>query len=177
MKSLLQKGISMMFALIFLTLNSCKDPCEDVTCLNGGACMDGTCLCEEYYNGQDCEEYVLEKYAGKYVGTHFIDGESRMIICDIESEYIGLNLGELKFCPENNYNLHFLTVVDASPNGDFIINTVVPRPFNLPYSLESIEVDSIKGSGRFEGVKMEGSAIYYMETGEEWATTFDFFKQ
>jgi len=55
MKSLLQKGIPMMLALIILTLNACKDPCKDVACLNGGACVDGTCVCANGYTGANCD--------------------------------------------------------------------------------------------------------------------------
>ena len=44
----------MMFALILLTLNACKDPCKDIACLNGGACVDGTCVCANGYTGADC---------------------------------------------------------------------------------------------------------------------------
>lgn len=39
-----------------LLLSSCKkdDPCEDKVCLNGGACVDGTCVCANGYTGADC---------------------------------------------------------------------------------------------------------------------------
>ncbi len=32
-----------------------KDPCETVTCLNGGICDDGTCICINGFSGQLCE--------------------------------------------------------------------------------------------------------------------------
>lgn len=55
MKLLLQKSAPIIFALILLTLNACKDPCKDVACLNGGACVDGTCVCANGYTGTNCE--------------------------------------------------------------------------------------------------------------------------
>ncbi|MDX2003565.1 MAG: calcium-binding EGF-like domain-containing protein [Chitinophagales bacterium] len=36
-------------------LHSCKeDKCEDVSCLNGGTCVDGTCDCPSGFTGADC---------------------------------------------------------------------------------------------------------------------------
>lgn len=31
------------------------DPCEDVVCLNGGYCQDGTCICTNGYTGTNCQ--------------------------------------------------------------------------------------------------------------------------
>lgn len=33
-----------------------KDPCEGITCLNGGHCVNGQCLCAEGYTGADCSQ-------------------------------------------------------------------------------------------------------------------------
>jgi uncharacterized protein (TIGR02145 family) len=46
-------------ALVFC-LPSCTDPCEDVVCLNGGACVDGDCACAEGWQGDDCSEPILQ---------------------------------------------------------------------------------------------------------------------
>ena len=35
---------------------SANDPCENVTCLNGGLCENGECDCPEMYTGDDCGE-------------------------------------------------------------------------------------------------------------------------
>ena len=47
-----------MVALSVLVSGGCKkknaDPCEGKTCLNGGACNDGTCSCPLGYTGEDC---------------------------------------------------------------------------------------------------------------------------
>jgi hypothetical protein len=45
--------------LIATTFMGCKkdDPCEDVTCLNGGECVDGTCDCPTGYSGPTCADY------------------------------------------------------------------------------------------------------------------------
>jgi hypothetical protein len=48
--------------LIFL-FSACgkKDPCEGVTCQNGGTCKDGTCQCPTGFEGQFCETASLPK--------------------------------------------------------------------------------------------------------------------
>ncbi len=47
-----------LFSFTF-TFNSCKeeagDFCEDVNCLNGGTCSQGTCNCTERYTGSRCQ--------------------------------------------------------------------------------------------------------------------------
>lgn len=40
-----------------ITVNA-VDPCKDVTCLNGGNCVDGTCVCAEGYSGVNCSQQV-----------------------------------------------------------------------------------------------------------------------
>lgn len=35
-----------------------KDPCEDITCLNGGVCINGECDCAEGYTGPDCGDQI-----------------------------------------------------------------------------------------------------------------------
>lgn len=44
-----------------LIFSSCSkddpDPCENVVCLNGGACVNGSCNCPEGYSGAQCETF------------------------------------------------------------------------------------------------------------------------
>lgn len=50
---------NLTFALLSILLFfSCQkdDPCENITCLNGGACANGLCNCEEGYTGSDCSQ-------------------------------------------------------------------------------------------------------------------------
>src|SRR5690606_9067709 len=44
--------------LFLITFSSCKkevDPCENVTCINGGVCHEGTCNCPTGYSGVNCQ--------------------------------------------------------------------------------------------------------------------------
>ncbi len=48
-------------AFSLLLFASCKkddpiDPCENITCLNGGTCVNGECNCPTGYTGPDCGE-------------------------------------------------------------------------------------------------------------------------
>jgi uncharacterized protein (TIGR02145 family) len=54
----LSLGICLSAMVLFLP--SCTDSCEDVVCLNGGACVDGDCACAEGWQGDDCSELVLQ---------------------------------------------------------------------------------------------------------------------
>jgi len=40
------------------TSGTSNDPCAGVTCLNGGTCIDGSCLCPNGYTGDDCGTVV-----------------------------------------------------------------------------------------------------------------------
>ena len=40
------------------TLFEPADPCDQIMCLNGGACVDGTCDCPSGYSGAACETYT-----------------------------------------------------------------------------------------------------------------------
>ena len=51
-----------------LAMTGCKkdDPCDDVTCLNGGTCSDGTCSCQSGYEGSTCGTEVRAKFLSTY---------------------------------------------------------------------------------------------------------------
>ena len=55
------KSIVNSLALIWCVFAvSCKPevpihPCEEITCLNGGTCINGTCMCPDEYEGESCE--------------------------------------------------------------------------------------------------------------------------
>jgi hypothetical protein len=46
--------------------SSCADPCKDVTCLNGGECVEGICACAAGYEGTDCGTAFNSKFAGSF---------------------------------------------------------------------------------------------------------------
>ncbi len=71
-----------VLALIFTMalFQSCEDdPCEGVTCLNDGICLDGTCDCSTGYSGVDCGTHCSEDIIGTWNVTN-VTG-----ICDYTS--------------------------------------------------------------------------------------------
>jgi len=73
MKKISILGLSFLSALAFATViffNSCNDdPCKDVTCLNGGTCVDGTCNCAAGYEGTDCSTESRVKFLGTWTAS------------------------------------------------------------------------------------------------------------
>lgn len=51
------KALLFLFAMAFTitTFQSCKDPCDDIVCKNGGTCDEGDCNCVVGFSGARCE--------------------------------------------------------------------------------------------------------------------------
>ena len=54
------------FSMVMLFTACDDDPCKDVTCLNGGTCVSGTCNCAAGYEGTDCSTKTQDRYVGSY---------------------------------------------------------------------------------------------------------------
>ena len=65
----------LIFLICSVFLQNCKDPCKDVTCVNGN-CLDGTCLCSEGYEGTNCDVETRAKYYGEWSGVPDCDNET-----------------------------------------------------------------------------------------------------
>lgn len=65
------KNWILLFTVFSLSLlSSCSsDPCESVTCANGGVCMDGTCDCPDGWTGADCSQFDFT-YTGTFVSKY-----------------------------------------------------------------------------------------------------------
>ena len=102
MKILLQ--ISFVFtALFFMTMTSCQpkatDPCEKINCLNGGACIDGTCACPTGYTGLRCEKRIVDPCENKKCLN---DGTCINGSCNCPPGYSGVNCEIVSDCYVNN---------------------------------------------------------------------------
>jgi hypothetical protein len=51
-------------AVMYTSCN--KDECKDVTCLNGGTCSGGNCVCLAGYEGVSCETLSATKFVGTW---------------------------------------------------------------------------------------------------------------
>ena len=68
--------------MIAVSLTAC-DPCKDVTCMNGGVCDEGDCVCLEEYEGSSCETRKIDKYLGSYNVVRDCGNGLDTLSCDI----------------------------------------------------------------------------------------------
>ena len=70
-RSILAAGLLTFGAFALTTYTSCtkKDKCEDVTCQNGGSCVNGSCNCPEGWEGNNCQTASSAKFKGFYQAT------------------------------------------------------------------------------------------------------------
>ncbi len=56
---------------IFLAQSCTQNPCDKnkIECKNGGACVDGSCLCAYAFSGTLCENRITKPFEGVYTGT------------------------------------------------------------------------------------------------------------
>jgi hypothetical protein len=75
-------------ALFFTPSCILDDPCAEVECLNGGACMDGTCNCPDGFSGDNCEieDTCLTGAVTCQNGGTCVDGT-----CECPDGYVGTN--------------------------------------------------------------------------------------
>ena len=73
MKTLIKPYLLAAFTASFLFLSSCDknsnpDPCDNIAC-NSGICSDGTCICDQYFEGSNCDIQFRDKFLGTWAGS------------------------------------------------------------------------------------------------------------
>jgi len=78
--------IKLLTALLFFAtvtvfiISSCeKNPCNNVTCFNGGSCNNGTCKCPVGWEGPQCSYLSVNRFIGGYVGTTICNAGARIL--------------------------------------------------------------------------------------------------
>lgn len=61
--------ILLICSLLLFLQNGCRESCRNVTCLNGGTCEDGDCICPFRYGGRNCELNCNYGYEGLSCAT------------------------------------------------------------------------------------------------------------
>jgi len=70
LRTIALSGALALGAFSAVTYTACsKDACKDVTCQNGGTCVDGNCSCPTYYTGANCQTEVRSEYYNTYKGN------------------------------------------------------------------------------------------------------------
>lgn len=64
-----------MATLGIFSIQSCDtDPCKDVACGNG-VCLEGTCICDDGYDGSDCNILIRSLFLGSYNVAEICDSD------------------------------------------------------------------------------------------------------
>ena len=84
------KNAALLVAVVGMVFtSSCtKDPCADVSCSSTGVCVDGTCDCDEFYEGGNCATEMRTKFYGNYLGTMTANGSAQNVTMAL-TEYHG----------------------------------------------------------------------------------------
>lgn len=131
MKNLLSVLLPILF--LALTFNACQkddpvitiDPCENITCLNSGICIDGTCDCPPAYTGAQCQTYNACFNVTCLNGGTCITGT-----CDCPTGYGGSDCGTA--LTPVSMTINSVTITDypsTQPNGSGWDLTTAPDCF------------------------------------------------
>lgn len=60
-----------------ILFGGCKGPCRDVSCNNGECVGEGECVCNDGYEGDNCDISNNQKFSGTYLMTELCDSSSR----------------------------------------------------------------------------------------------------
>lgn len=109
-------------AFTVVTYTACKkDPCRDVSCLNGGTCNDGVCKCKANYAGPRCEKDLCAKLnclnEGACVGGQCqcapgFEGDSCQV--RISDKFAGEWAGTAQ-CAPHTYDVSYVVIEGSSP--------------------------------------------------------------
>lgn len=124
--------------------SSCKDPCKDINC-NDGVCLEGTCLCDDGYEGVNCEKLEREKFVGSWTGPLDCGGmlgsnEATILVTEDPSNNAGL-LFQLDF------DILDLDPLQGTVSGDIFFISPSEQTIDFP-GLGEFPV-TISGDGTF----------------------------
>jgi hypothetical protein len=88
----LRLGLVQTLAMGMLVLSGCYDPCDDTVCLNGGACLNGDCVCPDGWVGENCQtpSNGISNPNDPCFGVICLNGgECVNGVCDCTNGYVG----------------------------------------------------------------------------------------
>lgn len=153
-----------LYSLISLfAITSCaKDPCIDVTCLNGGICDDGTCLCADWYEGEDCGTEQREKMLGEYIGYFYWSDSTFSIQSITQTGDLRVVIGEGNDINEFQFD-HWLVGSTAAQASQFTLSENHANTYTGTMTFSNSEVVSVTG----EYDEVRHSHKMYI-TGSNW---------
>ena len=146
-----------ILSLGILFLFSCSKEntasCDDVICEGNTTCVNGTCVCEEGYEGEDCDTYSRDKFIANWSGSDTCEivlagindeGQTEIITYDIEAR-------------DSSGNHNYLIFEYINEEGGYqIYGTAHQQRLTIPTQMQSIQLSdlpypidgTISGSGR-----------------------------
>ena len=159
-----------MIVIITFTQTSCKKPCKDVICQNGGAAVeDGkncNCECKDGFSGEFCETWWLSAFMGTYDVIYNCTGDGQSGSGNYFSTLVevGSNApAEFRFSNFSNYNSGAIGTLSNPTTFTIRENNVDPNFFGMKFS----------GSGTVSGNKIEITyTVTYNGTKDECTATY-----
>ncbi len=75
-----------LVSVFMLLLSGCMpDECKDKTCENGAACVNGACICPDWFEGENCEKRISQRFTGAYAGPYNCASLSDIVLTVTES--------------------------------------------------------------------------------------------
>jgi hypothetical protein len=145
----LLSSVSLLLFAGLLFVSSCKsDPCEEVACQNGGACIEGVCECLPGFVGDSCQFFDPSQYFGTYRAEYtncFVTSDNhRVIIEEVPGEG-----GKIAIFDLGDYDC---------PGGDLQIEGIITgNQLNIPDQTVDCGVISYQFSG--DGVLTDGTVL------------------
>lgn len=108
-----------LFSITVIFLMACNsDPCEDKDCGEFGTCMEGVCICEQFYEGENCEKETRTRYIGNWISSISCDDGINSTGLDFEI-IAGDGLNGIKIqSPDIYSNIQFDGFIDNENNVD-----------------------------------------------------------
>lgn len=150
---IIMKRLLLPIAFLAITFSSCqkKDLCDEVICLNNGICESGDCICEEGFEGQNCETEQRLAFVNDYnvsescnLGNFSYD-ISVNADSEIGNEITITNFGDFGYSVTALVDGLNFEILSQIHNGDTIIGNgfMTDSIINIHYSLISAEADSL----------------------------------
>lgn len=151
----MKKTLLVLLTGASLGISSCflnPDACSEVTCNNGGVCIDGQCECVNGYAGVNCDDEARLKFIGNFTSAISREYYTNIITgtCSISASPNGLlEISIQGLVPSNNSIIVIGNVY--RDNGYDYNNQNVYKPyiyFDIPD--QSISIGSISGIGEID---------------------------
>jgi len=134
--------ITIITAIIFFS--SClKDPCTGVFCSEKGECINGTCLCEDKYIGEACENNYASYFAGNYIAFNELnDSLNDTIRITVYNSTDSISINNYAGL-SNNINVLAVVLNDSVISIFNQMETYLVRDASLFFRVEKLKISGI----------------------------------